>query len=196
MKKVMSVILKVIGKIIGAIIIFLGLGTIFGSNDPYYLTGILLLVLGIYILFAETITVWIGGFIEKPEATISNKQRLAFAVILIVTLYAIFNSMFSYSLQDSSPKQSVALLWAIITLVLFAVIYFVYFKFTKIKFEHILEIVLPRKKEIATKRIFIFLIIGLLVVSIVWSITNNEQRNKNLQEAQRMLDEVFPNSIR
>lgn len=70
-----------------------------------------------------------------PVAAASLKHRIIFAVITALSFWLISSSVMTYLIQDSSPKQTVALLQTVLFLIGIIFVYFCFYKFNKFKFE-------------------------------------------------------------
>jgi len=68
-----------------------------------------------------------------PKVPFSDK--VIFAVISLLSIWLIASSIVVYLIQDSSPKQTTALLRIVVFLIVIAFVYFAFLKFRKYKFE-------------------------------------------------------------
>lgn len=99
---------------------------------------------------------------ERPTI----QHRAIFSIITCFSLYFLIDFIFTYLFQDSSPKQTVALLRIVILVIVNLVIYFFFFKITKNKFEDLGKIFF-NVKTTGHLTVSIFFVLALLFICIV-----------------------------
>lgn len=92
-------------------------------------------------------------------------DKVIFAVISLLSIWLIASSIVVYLIQDSSPKQTTALLRILIFLIIIAFSYFAFLKFRNYKFEDISRLLFrfEGKEEIIALIVMVSLIITICI---------------------------------
>jgi len=149
------------------------------------------------ILFIRKTVFLLSELTDHKTKGITSRQRKIFASLIVFSSYLLFSGYVRYAIQDSSPKQTVAIMWLFISIGFIVLLFSLFFKIHKHKLESIFDIILPQKNNKKERRIFTVMLLSVYMIFFYQiaqiSVDINERANRNAQEVLQIMEKYGEN---